>query len=118
MSVAVAAITFNHDPGSSVDSALNIRKNASQTATIPEWQPGRPAGANAPAAYALARLGRSIRVKVEFQSVDPTIRAVEVRAIDRPAEEIEQEIAAMVDPRSISWIQAYFTTPAQFQAFQ
>ena len=118
MSVAVAAIAFNHDPGSSVDSALNIRKNATQAAAAsPEWQLGRPAGANAPAAYALARLGRPLRVKAEFRSVDPAVRAVEIRAIDRPADELEQELAAMVDPRSIWWLQAYFTTLAQYQAF-
>jgi hypothetical protein len=117
MSVAVAAIAFNHDPGSSVDSALNIRKNASQAALTPEWQLGRPVGANAPAAYALARLGRPLRVKAEFRCVDPAIRAVEIRAIDRPAEDIEHELQSMVDPRSIAWLQAYFTTLAQYQAF-
>ena len=35
--ITVEAITFNHDPGALTDDALNIRRNASQTVHVPEY---------------------------------------------------------------------------------
>ena len=36
----VDAIKFNHDTSSAISGAMNIRKNASQSVSIPEWRNG------------------------------------------------------------------------------
>jgi len=84
MSLVVEAINFNHDPSSAQTDAMNIRKNATQTVPIPEWQRGISSQPeDSPAAYALAETaGHTLTIKASFRRIDPTITSVEVRAVD------------------------------------
>jgi len=40
MGVQLEAIKFNHDSASATHDALNVRRNATQFVTVPEWQRG------------------------------------------------------------------------------
>ena len=54
MSVRLEAIKFNHDPGSATADALTLRRNATQTVAVPEWQWGVSVNPeDSPAAYAM-----------------------------------------------------------------
>lgn len=83
MSLILLAIKFNHDPNSATHDALNIRKNATQIITVPEWQRGISVNASdSRAAYAIAEtLGRAIRIQAKFARIDPQLTSVEVRAV-------------------------------------
>jgi hypothetical protein len=53
--VQLLAIKFNHDPGSAMNDALNIRRNVSTWINVPEWQQGICVNPeDSPAAYAIA----------------------------------------------------------------
>lgn len=84
MNVLLEAIKFNHDPTSETTDALNIRRNETQFVTVPEWQ--RNISINpedSPAAYALCETrGKNLTIKAKFKCTDPSIQAIEVRAID------------------------------------
>jgi hypothetical protein len=78
------AIKFNHDPTSAKTDALNIRKNATQFVTVPEWQNGTSVlPEDSPAAYALQETqGNTITIRAQFMRLDPKIMQAEIRALD------------------------------------
>jgi hypothetical protein len=86
MSVALSAIVFNHDPGSSATSALNVRRNAMQPVVVPEWRRGTSVGPeDSPVVYALDETWlNTITIQAELTCSDPQRGAVEVRAIPPP----------------------------------
>jgi hypothetical protein len=84
MSVLLEAIEFNHDPNSATADALNIRRNATEFVTVPEWQRGISVNPeDSPAAYALKETqGHTITIRAKFSRTDPEIQTIEVRAVD------------------------------------
>jgi len=84
MSVVLEAIKFNHDPTSATSDALNIRRNATQFVTVPEWQ--RSISINPEdslAAYSIRETrGNTITIQAKFSRTNPKIQAAEVRAVD------------------------------------
>jgi hypothetical protein len=84
MSVQLLAIKFNHDSSSATTDALNLRRNATQFITVPEWQRGVSVNSDdSPAAYALAKVrGNTVTIQARFRSTTPELTAVEVRALD------------------------------------
>jgi len=79
--IEIEAIQFNYNPSAATHDALNIRKNATQTVTIPEWR--RFASVNpedSPAAYSVASAkGNIISIQVSLSCSDPAIASAEVR---------------------------------------
>lgn len=79
--IAIEAIKFNHDTGAATHDALNIRENATQFTSIPEWR--RFVCVNpedSRAAYAVAPTqGKPITIEVSLNSTDPAAAFVEVR---------------------------------------
>jgi hypothetical protein len=84
MDVVLEAIKFNHDPSSASTNALNIRKNATQFVTVPEWQRGISLlPQDSPAAYALQQTqGQTITIQAQFSRLDPHLTHTEIRALD------------------------------------
>src|SRR5690606_28972959 len=84
MSVQLESIAFNHDPIGHSSDALNIRRNATQAITVPEWRQGVSASADdSPAAYSLADVhGKAVTIQVELRRTGPCGNTVEVRALD------------------------------------
>ena len=83
----VDAIKFNHDQGSATNDALNIRRNASQSISVPEWQHGISVNPeDSVTAYSIAETQKNtITIHVRFKRTDPTIEKAFVRAIDSRA---------------------------------
>lgn len=79
--IAIEAIKFNHDSNSAASDALNIRKNASQFISVPEWR--RFVSVNpedSRAAYAVAPTkGKTLTIAVSLSSTDPALTFIEVR---------------------------------------
>src|SRR2546427_13084723 len=79
--IAIESITFNHDTSAATHDALNIRKNATQIISVPEWRRFicvNPEDSRA--AYAVAPTqGKAITIEVSLSSTDPSIAFVEVR---------------------------------------
>jgi hypothetical protein len=79
--LAIEAIKFNRDPNAATHDALNIRRNAADFISVPEWQ--RFISVNpedSPAAYAAAQTrGNPITIEVSLSSTDPGVAFVEVR---------------------------------------
>ncbi len=84
MSVQLEAIKFNHDPQSATSDALNIRRNATQFVSVPEWQRGISVNPeDSPAAYAIQEVaGHTITIQAKFRRTSPELQTVEVRAVD------------------------------------
>lgn len=84
MSVHLQAIKLNHDSSSATRSGLNIRRNASNFVTVPEWERGistKPE--DAPAAYAMKPTkGNTIEIEAKFKNTSEEPREVEIRAVD------------------------------------
>jgi hypothetical protein len=84
MSVLLEAIKFNHDSGSATKDAINIRRNATEFVTVPEWRRGfctRPE--DSPAAYSmLDTWSRTITIQAKFRRTSPGIHRVWIRAVD------------------------------------
>jgi hypothetical protein len=87
MSVSLLAIKFNHDAGSVSHDALTIRRNATTTVTVPEWQQGiSTQPEHSPVAYAVKETaGNTITIRARFVRGDPTLTGAEVRALDADA---------------------------------
>ena len=87
MSVLLEAIKFNHDTTSATTDALNIRKNATEFVTVPEWRRGVSVSPeDSPAAYAIRETqGNIITIQAKFRRTDPEIQTIEVRAMDPTA---------------------------------
>lgn len=80
----LTGILFNHDPGSTQSSALNIRRNFLQTIDRPEWTPGKTLHAHSIAAYAVNELDfDDLRVFARFSAPEFAGKHVEV-ATARP----------------------------------
>lgn len=78
------AIMFNHESDAATNDALNIRKNASQWVTVPEWQHGISVNPEqSPAAYAIKPTqGQTLTIKASLSCTDPAVQTVQVRAVD------------------------------------
>jgi len=83
MSLQLQSITFNHDPTSAQNDAVNIRHNASTFSPVPEWQRGiSTSSADSVAAYALQEtLGNRLTIRVELTRTNPRLTAATVRAV-------------------------------------
>ncbi len=88
MNVLLDAIKFNHDPTSATFDALNLRRNAKQLVTIPEWRRGISVNPeDSPAAYALFETrGNAITIRAKFKRTNPTTQQVEIRALHQQVE--------------------------------
>jgi hypothetical protein len=88
MSVQLLAIKFNHDSNSATNDALNIRRNATQFVSVPEWQRGLSINPeDSPAAYAIAQTqGHTITIQAKFKRTDNAIQTAEIRAVDPAVE--------------------------------
>lgn len=84
MGVVLEAIKFNHDPNTATHDALNIRRNATEVVTVPEWRRGvsvKPE--DSPAAYSIAdTAGHVLTIEASFSRTDSTPNMVFVRALD------------------------------------
>lgn len=83
MSVTLVAIKFNHDSTGATTDALNLRRNATQFVTVPEWQSGVSVNPeDSPAAYSIDDTrGNTITIQARFHTDEP-ISVAEIRAID------------------------------------
>ena len=82
MQVSLEAIQFNHHPTTAATGAFNIRRNETQTVTLPEWR--RDSCSNpecAPAAYVISSLPSPLTIKARFSSPDLKDQEVEVQAV-------------------------------------
>ena len=84
MSVQLESIQFNHDSNSASHDGLNLRRNATQTITLPEWRRGASINPeDAPVAYSIADTqGNTITIKAQFRRINSNIESLEIRAID------------------------------------
>jgi len=88
MGVRLDSITFNHDPANFHNNALNIRKNATQTINLPEWQLGVSVNPeDSLAAYTKKEtLGNTITIQVQLSSTSATgSERYQIRAVDAVA---------------------------------
>jgi hypothetical protein len=84
MQVFLEAIKFNHDPTSASADALNIRRNATDFVTVPEWQRGVSVNPeDSPAAYSITDTrGHHITIQAQLHTPDGANETVRVRARD------------------------------------
>jgi hypothetical protein len=79
--IAIEAIKFNHDTNAGTHDALNIRQNATQFTSVPEWRRFicvNPEDSRA--VYAVAPThGHPITIEVALSSTDPSVAFIEVR---------------------------------------
>jgi hypothetical protein len=91
MRILLEAIKFNHDLNSATADAFNIRKNETQSVTLPEWRRGvshQPE--DSPAAYAICETFRmTITIQAKFKCDDPSVEAIQVQAVDPRVERSE-----------------------------
>jgi hypothetical protein len=83
MSVELLAIRFNCEPGQPGITGLNLRRNARELISIPEWTAGGdPDPGQSPAAYATANSwARPVLIQARLARTRPGVDAVQVRAI-------------------------------------
>ncbi len=83
MGVTITAIKFNHDSSAATTDALNLRRNATQFVTVPEWQAGVSVNPeDSPAAYSINDTrGNTVTIQARFQTTDP-VSVAEIRAVD------------------------------------
>jgi hypothetical protein len=86
--VVLDAVKFNHDPNSSSADAINLRRNATQFITVPEWRSGISVNPeDSPAAYAQnPTRGHTISIQAQFHRTDPSISSVRIRTVDADVE--------------------------------
>jgi hypothetical protein len=96
--IAVEAIKFNHDPASASHDALNLRKNATQFITVPEWRRFLCVNPeDSRAAYAVAPThGKTITIQASFSSTDHALGQAEIRAEHR----VKQQLVPFVNGSS------------------
>jgi hypothetical protein len=84
MSVRLEAIKFNHDPGSATADALNLRRNATDFVTVPEWRRGISVNPeDSPAAYAIQEtLGQTLTIQAQLRATSPKVTSLWIRAVD------------------------------------
>ena len=82
MNVELKAIKFNHDPILTKTGAINLRRNATQTVTVPEWRPDICSNPEcSPVAYTTLSMPAKMTIQALFSSTGrpndvPWIRAV------------------------------------------
>lgn len=77
----LVAISFNHDNTSLNADAMNIRKNFTETVSIPEWTTGETLAADSPCAYAIKETqGQKITIKAKFTITPLSATKAEIRA--------------------------------------
>src|SRR4051794_21288832 len=116
MSVDLSVILFNHDPGSSIGNALNIRKDFLTAVSLPEWQQGVSRNpSDSPAAYSIAALAQGpITIMAGFTTDDPAIESLEIRAVVPPLPELlELEVAYGLSPLLAAGY-AYYAAAANY----
>ena len=91
MSVTIEVIKFNHDPVSSANGALNIRKNKNTFINVPEWERGKTIVAeDSLAAYEIAGTkGKTIYIHAQFKG--PPNSQAQIRALDAQIVPPEEE---------------------------
>lgn len=83
MQVTLEAIKFNHEPGSATTDAFGIRKNETESVTVPEWQGCTGVDCkNFPAAYARDGITGPIVIKAKFTCADLDVTSIKVQALD------------------------------------
>jgi hypothetical protein len=84
MSVQLQAIKFNHDSSSATHGALNIRRDASNFVSVPEWTRGSSTKPeDSPAAYAMKPTrGNMIEIEAKFKNLSNEPKEIEIRAVD------------------------------------
>lgn len=105
MAVVVDSIRFNHTPGSARLSAINVRRNAGAPVTTPEWRRGQTAlPEQSPAVYAIGNVDpRALTVRVALRTDDPSLSAVEVRAIEAPRPSLPWWLPYYVHQPELLW---------------
>jgi hypothetical protein len=80
--VQLQSIKFNHDATAATTDALNIRRNATQAVTIPEWQHSiSNNSADSLAAYAIRETqGNTISIQAQFQLSESHPLSAQIRA--------------------------------------
>ena len=94
MPVSLEAIKFNHDPTFKTTGAFNIRRNETQTVTVPEWQPNtclEPECSSV--AYAISKLPQTITIQARFSYSDLSATQIKVRAVP-----VNRDTSASVGP--------------------
>lgn len=84
--LSLEAVLFNHNPESAKNGALNVRRNARDSVTLPEWQRGTTTNPeDSPVAYALSETAQNvILVQAQFRQTPPSVGVAQVRALERP----------------------------------
>lgn len=86
MDVTLKAVTFKHDSNPSTSATtdgLSIRKNETQTVTVPEWSRNNGIMQGAPAAYARDKIGtNTVTIKAQFSCSDKALTKIFVQAVD------------------------------------
>jgi hypothetical protein len=84
MSVQLQGVKFNHDSSSASADALNLRRNATEFVTVPEWRHGVSVSAeDSPVCYAQRETtGNTLTIQANLRRLDPSLQSVEVRAVD------------------------------------
>src|SRR5512139_820452 len=82
--ITLESIAFNHDTTSAHRDALNIRRNATQTISVPEWRRGATVNAeDCLAAYALTPTrGQTLTVRATFRRNEATLSSIRVRTFN------------------------------------
>src|SRR5215470_8137806 len=82
--IQLQSIAFNHDPGAATQDAINLRKNATDWLSVPEWRQGVSLlPEDSTAAYAVGQVaGNVVTVQVSLNCTDPTVHQARVRAVD------------------------------------
>ncbi len=82
--IQLESITFNHNPAAATHDAINLRRNATEWVTVPEWRHGASVTPeDSPAAYAVGQIGANpVTIKASFSSSTPGIQSAYVRAVD------------------------------------
>jgi hypothetical protein len=88
VSVRLEAIQFNHDASSASHDALNLRRNATEFVTTPEWRRGfSVVPEDSPAAYSIEdTAGLTLTIRAKFKRTDPSVATAWVRAVDAKVE--------------------------------
>lgn len=109
MSVLLSAIQFNHDVRSKISSALNVRKNASEFVSVPEWRRNvsyRPE--DSVAAYSIEDTRHStVIIKAEFLRKDTSISSVQIRAVQLPNPSLPLWVRFLPHP-DLLWPQPHY----------
>lgn len=76
----LVAISFNHDISALSGDAMNVRRNFTNTISVPEWTTGTTLATDSPAAYTIKETqGKKIFIKVKFTSL-PKNATAQVKA--------------------------------------